>query len=581
MARKKNNRKPKINNSKPLLEDRVVMLEKLKKSQSLIEKKGSELLKDIYLDNDKEEMSKALNLVEGDKNENDEDFRSLLFQPNGESQDINGYKRAIKVVTFNAQRGMANTPIISGIISTRVEQVQNYSQFTTDLDKEGWTITKRAGRFDNTKEIKLSSEDKKSIDKIATFLENCGSGNRKFDMNSNFVSWLSATTRDSLSFDQATSEIQRNRMGELYSFGVTDPSLIRLLETIDPNYVDTGDYEKLKYKGKEYYPYFTQIWRQNIVINPKTNEKVIFYPWELMFGVRNRTSNIYNNGYGVSELEILVQIVTYILWGFQYNGNFFKNGSNPRGFFSMKENADPRTMNRFRKMWRQTMTGTANSHRIPFFEGGEVVWNDMQTTNKDMEFQNWNEFLILIACMVYHIAPEELGFNFKQQTQMFGQDGQEARLEHSKKKGLTPLLQHIQSWINKWIVSEIDENFEFKFTGINIEDIDGQIDRDIKLSKEGFTSLEDNFKKYSERDLDKEKDTILNQVYQTAKQAEMYGAGGAEGDQYSEDDSEETEENENPFVPKEDNMEKAVKDLMSDKENPMVDILQKWVDINF
>ena len=36
--------------------------------------------------------------------------------------------------------------------------------------------------------------------------------------------------------------------------------------------------------------------------------------------------------------------------------------------------------------------------------------------------------------------PTELGFQFKDQAQIFGQDGQKQRLQHSREKGLKPLL---------------------------------------------------------------------------------------------------------------------------------------------
>ena len=56
-----------------------------------------------------------------------------------------------------------------------------------------------------------------------------------------------------------------------------------------------------------------------------------FFPWELTFGIRNKSSDIFTNGYGVSELEDMVQIVTWLLFGMQYNSNFFSQGSNTKG----------------------------------------------------------------------------------------------------------------------------------------------------------------------------------------------------------------------------------------------------------
>ena len=107
------------------------------------------------------------------------------------------------------------------------------------------------------------------------------------------------------------------------------------------------------------------------------------------------------------------------------------------------------------------MNGSQNSHKIPVFEGIDLEWIDMQMKNTDMEFQTWVEFLMVMFCAVYTIDPSELGFNFQQAHQMFGQDGQKQRLQHSRDKGLKPLLMFVQKVISKFIVSELNPEFEF------------------------------------------------------------------------------------------------------------------------
>ena len=57
-----------------------------------------------------------------------------------------------------------------------------------------------------------------------------------------------------------------------------------------------------------------------------------------------------------------------------------------------------------------------------------------------MEFTEWIKFLLVIACAVYRMDPSELGFQFQDAARIFGQEGQKERLDHSKQKGLTPLV---------------------------------------------------------------------------------------------------------------------------------------------
>ena len=128
-----------------------------------------------------------------------------------------------------------------------------------------------------------------------------------------------------------------------------------------------------------------------------------------------------------------------------------------------------------------------------------------------MEFQNWQEFLIILMCSVYKIDPSELGYHFKNQAEMFGQSGQQERLSHSLNKGFKPLIRMVEKDVNKYIVSELNDKYEFLFTGIDVEDEQQKLENDLKLSSAGFVSLEDMFRKYSNRELDKEKDTIIDQ----------------------------------------------------------------------
>ena len=251
--------------------------------------------------------------------------------------------------------------------------------------------------------------------------------------------------------------------------------------------------------------------------------------------------------------------MTWILWGMQYNGNFFKQGSQPKGFINIKGgNIDNSTLNEFRQAWTQTMRGVQNSHKVPVIQGIDLEWIDLQHGNRDMEFNEWLRFLFILTCSVYRIDPSELGFNFQEQARMFGQEGQKARLEHSKNKGLKPLLIFLQNIINKYLVSELAEDYEFVFTGVEVEDEEKQVKLDGEKLSNGMVSLEDMFQKYSGRDFDPNKDTILNQVYQTAQQSKMMGGEGMNSfvdgqdneNVFAEYEQQTSEEEENPILSK-------------------------------
>lgn len=473
--------------------------------------------------NDAGEIMKA-NLYLGEINRQPTKIQSVFFDPNDISGNGRGFKDSKGVLSFSVLRRMGDIHIVKSIVSTRVEQIMNFMDFSEDEQKEGFTIRKKKSLF-STGDEKLTNEDKKKISKIVDFLEK-GGWTDKWDNVDSLQEFISKIMSDSLTLDQLAFEMVRNRMWELQKFRAVDASLIRFLDSVDPR--QREGFEQYRFKG--HLPRYCMVWDEMILHNPITKEPILYYPWELGFGIRNKTSDVRRNGYGVSELETLVEIITWILWGLTYNGNFFKNGSQPKGFINIKNpNISNSTLQEFRQAWTQTMVGVNQSHRTPVINGIDLEWIDLQKlSNRDMEFNEWTKFLIIMACSVYRIDPSELGFNFKESQQIFGQDGQRERLKHSREKGLKPLLIFLQGVITKYIVSELDENYEFAFTGIEVEDEEAQVKLDSEKLSSGMVAMQDIFKKYNGRDFDPEKDIILNQVYQGMKQEEeqnkMFGA---------------------------------------------------------
>lgn len=473
--------------------------------------------------NDAGEIMKA-NLYLGEINRQPTKIQSVFFDPNDISGNGRGFKDSKGVLSFSVLRRMGDIHIVKSIVSTRVEQIMNFMDFSEDEQKEGFTIRKKKSLF-STGDEKLTNEDKKKISKIVDFLEK-GGWTDKWDNVDSLQEFVSKIMSDSLTLDQLAFEMVRNRMWELQKFRAVDASLIRFLDSVDSR--QREGFEQYRFKG--HLPRYCMVWDEMILHNPITKEPILYYPWELGFGIRNKTSDVRRNGYGVSELETLVNIITWILWGFSYNANFFSQGSQPKGFINIKNpNISNSTLQEFRQAWTQTMAGVGNSHRTPVINGIDLEWVDLQKlSNRDMEFNEWIKFLIIMTCSVYRIDPSELGFNFKESQQIFGQDGQRERLRHSREKGLKPLLIFLQGVITKYIVSELDENYEFAFTGIEVEDEEAQVKLDSEKLSSGMVAMQDIFKKYNGRDFDPEKDIILNQVYQGMKQAEeqnkMFGA---------------------------------------------------------
>lgn len=472
--------------------------------------------------NNPEEIMKA-NLYLGEITPNSGRIQSVFFDPNDLSGNGKGFKDSKGILSFEVLRRMGNIHIIRSIVNTRIEQIQNFLHFSEDDQKEGFTIRKKTSLFKEEKK-EISSAEKKKIEEIVEFLMNSGF-NEKWDNIDDFQTFVRKIAFDSLTLDQLAFEVVRDKGWNIKKYRAVDASLIRFLDSVDPK-----QRERLEdYRFKGYLPRFCMTWDEQILINPTTKEPILYYPWELGFGIRNKSSDIRKNGYGTSELEILVELITGVLWSIQYNMNNFSIGSTPKGFINVKNaNISDSNLNEFRQAWSQMMTGVRNAKRTPVINGIDLEWIDLDKSNREMEYQEWAQFLVIMVCSVYRIDPSELGFSFKNQAQLFGQDGQKARLQHSREKGLKPILIFLENIITKYIVSEIDEDYEFVFTGIEVENEETQVNLDKTKLESGMVAMQDIFKKYSGREFDPDKDIILNQVYQqvqtSKQQQEMFGS---------------------------------------------------------
>lgn len=445
-----------------------------------------------------------------------------------------GYKDKPFSLSYNTLRRMSKTPIINAIIKTRKNQIADFAEPQADRYSTGFIIRKK--RQLGEPERDNTPEEWARIEEIQTILMNCGV-NDSWN-NDDFETFIRKIVDDSLTYDQMTFEVVRDRRGGLYEFFATDAASYRLADSYDDD----------EYKGEEremidgHYPSFVQIYQGNI--------KADFYPWELCFGIRNPSTALHTIGYGISELEELTTTVTAMLWADEYNKRFFSQGSAPKGLLRVKGNVNEKQLQAFRQEWLSMISGVQQSWKTPIVDA-DIDWIDLQKSNRDMEYNAWTEYLIKLSCAIYAIDPNEIGFNISTTpgTKSLFESNNEGQLKHSKDKGLYPLLKFIQRKINKYIVSQIDPNYEFHFVGLNGLTIQEELELEIKKLS-NFQTVNEIRKKFA-LDPVEHGDIILNPTYaQQVMMAQnqmgggdemgMEGMFGGEGDEEGGDD--------NPFL---------------------------------
>lgn len=446
-----------------------------------------------------------------------------------------GYKDKPYSLSYQTLKSMSKVPVINAIIKTRKNQIADFAEPQSDKYSTGFIIRRKARPGQNNYEN--TEEDWRNIEFIQNFILNCGV-NQSWEAD-DFETFIRKVVDDSLTFDQMTFEVVRDNKGYPYEFFATDASTFRVADSYDDDEYDGTEKDQIK----GYYPSYVQIYQGSVVND--------FYPWELCFGVRNPSTSIYNVGYGVSELEELITTVTAMLWAEEYNKRFFSQGSAPKGLLRVKGNVSEKQLSAFRQEWLSMITGVQQSWKTPIVDA-DIDWIDLQKNNRDMEYQQWSEYLIKLACSVYAIDPNEIGFNISTsgQKSLF-ESNNEGKLKHSQDKGLYPLLKFIQRKLNKYIVSQLDDRYELLFVGLNGMTISEELDIETK-KLQNFQTVNETRRKYNMEDIDGG-DVILNPTFtQQQMMSKMQGDGM---NPFLED-----EEDENPFLV----------DNMSEDENPFL-----------
>lgn len=432
-----------------------------------------------------------------------DDPKALLHDPFALIDQL-GYRDRPTGLTYQTLREMAKrVPTYTGIEQTRITQVASFGQPQLDKRDPGFEIQLRDDK------ATPDDDDRKRMIVLTDWMMQTGStwGPSRDD----FRTFLRKTVRDSLELDQLCFEIVANRKGVPAEFYAMDGGTVRLADT--PPGADQQDPNL---------PRYVQVYDEIIIAE--------FSPLELCFGVRNPRSDIRVNGYGYSELEMLLNVITASLWAFEYNKKFFSQGTSARGILNFKGSVPDSKIDAFRRQWKMMIAGVHGAHRTPMTNVDELQWTDLGSSNRDMEFSAWMDWLIKITCAVMQFDPAEINFtygNTGQGSQMFATPVDQ-KLKQSKDRGLRPLLSDIAHWINVNLIWRMDPRYKFAFVGLDAKSADQAVELGGKKVK--YLMTVDELR--AEDDLDPLPDgkgeVILDPTW--LQNAQMAGQEGMEGE---------------------------------------------------
>jgi hypothetical protein len=240
------------------------------------------------------------------------DWKGLLEDPYEPVASFGGWRERPSVVSYGMLEVLARRVApFTAYLQTRMNQLIDYAEPQRDQHGTGFVVRKRSHGLEPVRQgarvQKAWTEDARAV-QIAHWLVQCGRtpryDARTGDRRDGFLTFLRKLVRDSLIQDQGNIEKQRDRGGNLLAWRVLDAKTIRIASR-DVSLVNAFG-EPIRYAQ---------------VIDGTVAAE--FSGHDISFCIRNPRSDIRTFGYGFSELEMMIAVVTAILNGFEHNSRYF------------------------------------------------------------------------------------------------------------------------------------------------------------------------------------------------------------------------------------------------------------------
>lgn len=300
--------------------------------------------------------------------------------------------------------------------------------------------------------IKAAGQKSKEREQIERFLLNTGT-EKSYDRD-NFTRWGLKFVRDALEIDQNATEIGYTRAGKPYAFWAVDGATIEKVLPDQDNPYSIKHIQIINAIPTAYYPEGTLIFDYQ---NPRTDVNFSFY--------------------GYSVVEQAIDLITSCINAFTYNAGFFTENKLPRGMLLLDGNANQETVEQMEDYIADIMSGSVtNQWRVPIIPAGNgkdgeansIKWISLTGTNKEMEFQNWLDFLTSAIVSLFGCSMEELGLHSSKSQAMFERNTT-PEIEASKSLILGDMLSYMQQYINQ-IVEKAFPGYEIEFVGYERDD---------------------------------------------------------------------------------------------------------------
>ncbi len=256
-----------------------------------------------------------------------------------------------------------------------------------------------------------------------------------------FRSFVEPIVEDILTLDAGVIEKVRSLRGQVAELWPVDGGKIKVSSLWD------GDEEEARY------------WWY-----PDGQARASFKNRDMLYIMANPASY---RSVGLSPMETLKLTIDSELAGSQYNTRQVQNAA-PDGMLDLGEGARPEQVDAFKSYWQAEVAGKGAMAFVGGSKNAKFI--PFRNSNRDMQFLEWQVYLVRKIAAVFALSPQDLGVTFD-----INRATADVQQEQSEDRGLRPLLALIQDYLTREIVWDEAfggpaNNLAFRFTRLNLKE---------------------------------------------------------------------------------------------------------------
>lgn len=262
-------------------------------------------------------------------------------------------------------------------------------------------------------------------------------------MTDSFQTFIEPVLNDLVVLDGGCVEKERTLVGDLVNLWPVDAATIR----IDLRW-DGSDPLAYRY---HWYP-------------DSTKAVASFRNEDFIYMIQHRRTD---TPVGLPALETLRLTIEAELNAHEYNRRQVA-GAAPDGIMDLGEGFTREQIATFRAFFESEVAGRG---AIGFIGGTkDAKWIPLRGSNRDMQFLEWQIYLVRKIAVVFGLTPQDLGVTFD-----VNRSTAETQIQISEDRGLRPLMSKVQNYLTEEVVWDrsyggFANNLAFRFTALNLKE---------------------------------------------------------------------------------------------------------------